>query len=80
MWIYDLKEVEGGVEFTLTADDLPVGTKTEKQMKQGGGMIVKTLKAIVENGRPALATRALYRVFSLLEFTTPEKCSSLHWQ
>ena len=28
---YDLVEVEGGVEFTLTAEGVPVGTKTAKQ-------------------------------------------------
>ena len=38
--VYDLKDVGGSTEFTLTVEDLPVGTKTAKQMMQGGTMIV----------------------------------------
>ena len=46
--IYDLIEVESGVEFTLTVEDMPTGTKTAKQMKQGGRFIVNTIKSIIE--------------------------------
>src|SRR5262245_8362308 len=77
--IYDLKEVEDGVEFTLTIDDMPAGTKTAKQMKQGGSMIVNTLRRIVETGRPSFAVRVLYRIFRMLEFLSPKKTRSENW-
>ena len=76
---YELKEVEGGVEFVLTADDIPAGTKTEKDLKRGGDMIAKTLKAIVEMGRPPLATRFLYKIFDLMAPLTPKKCLTENW-
>ena len=34
--IYDLEESEGAVQFTLTVAEMPHGTKTAKQMVQGG--------------------------------------------
>jgi hypothetical protein len=77
--IYDVKKVEGGVEFTMTLEDLPVGTKTAKQMKQGGTMIVKTLKRIVETGRPSFGIRLLYRMFSLMDPFNPKKCRVENW-
>jgi len=76
---YDLKEVEGGVEFTLTAEGVPVGTKTAKQMEGGAKFIVNTLKAIVETGRPSLGTRILYRVFKLMAPFSPKKTLSENW-
>lgn len=76
---YELKEVDGGVEFTLTSEEVPAGTKTQKDMTRGGDFIVKTLKQVVETGKPALGTRALYTLFGMLAFTTPAKCRSEHW-
>ncbi len=77
--IYDLKKVEGGVEFTLTVERMPKGTKTEKQMTQGGRMIVNTLKSIVETGRPSFGVRMLYVLFALLEPVSPRRCRTEHW-
>jgi uncharacterized protein YndB with AHSA1/START domain len=77
--IHELKEVAGGVEYTLTHENMPYGTKTEKQMNQGGGMICNTLKAVVESGRPSFGIRLLYRLFKLLEPLTPKKCRSENW-
>jgi uncharacterized protein YndB with AHSA1/START domain len=77
--VYDLKAVEGGVEFTLTVLDIPKGTKTAKDMQQGGTMIVNTLKAIIEKGRPALGTRLLYGMFKVMEPVLPKRCKSEHW-
>jgi uncharacterized protein YndB with AHSA1/START domain len=76
---YELKEVSDGVEFTLISEDIPAGSKTLKDMTRGGDFIVSTLKQIIENGRPAVGTRALYVFFGLLAFTTPAKCKSEHW-
>ena len=77
--IYDLEEAAGGVQFTLTVADMPVGTKTAKQMRQGGAMIVNTLKAVIETGRPAFGTRVLFGVFKLMGPMTPKKCLSENW-
>ena len=75
----DLVEVEGGVEFTLTAEGVPVGTKTAKQMAGGADFIVKTLKAIVETGRPPLGTRILFNVFKLAAPFSPKSTLSDNW-
>ena len=77
--IYDLEEGDGSVQFTLTVADIPQGTKTAKQMRQGGAMIVNTLKAVIETGRPALGTRVLFGVFKLMAPMTPKKCLSKNW-
>ena len=77
--IHELKEIEGGVEYTITSKDVPADTKTAKQMKMGGGMIANTLKAIVETGRPSFGTRALYLMFGLMAFMTPKQSLSENW-
>ena len=77
--IYDLVEKDGGVEFTMTLDDLPAGTKTAKQMKGGGKMITQALKAIVETGRPPLMTRVIYRIMGWTEFLAPKRCRAENW-
>ena len=77
--IYDLEQVEGGVQFTLTIEDLPTGTKTAKQMIQGGTMIVNTLKSVMETGQPSFGVRMLYVLFKLMAPLTPGKCKSEHW-
>ena len=76
---YELKPVEGGVEVTLTVDDLPLGTKTAKGMQDGGDFILRNLKAIVETGRPPVGTRLMYRAFGALEFVLPAKTKTQHW-
>ena len=77
--IYTLKEVEGGMEFSLIAEDIPSGTSTAKEMKRGGEMIVKTLKAIVETGRPPFGVRMLHVLFRLMEPFSPRKSRSTNW-
>jgi uncharacterized protein YndB with AHSA1/START domain len=77
---YVLEEVPGGVEFTLISEDIMLGTKTEKAMRQGGDFIVKTLKQVVESGRPSLGTRMLYSMFTVLgPLMTPAKSRTEHW-
>lgn len=77
--VYDLKKVEGGVEVTLTVENIPAGTKTEAEMRRGGDFILKNLKAIVETGRPPLGTRLMYAMFGAMEFVLPAKTKSEHW-
>ena len=76
---YDLVQVEDGVEFTMTCSDIPSGTKTAKQMKQGGTMIVNTLKAVVEKGKPSFTTRMMLGIFKMMEPLTPKVSRSENW-
>lgn len=76
---YELKEVAGGVEFLLIIDDLPKGTKTEKQMVIGGKLIVNTLKSIVETGRLPFGTKVLYTIFKATEPFAPKATRSENW-
>jgi uncharacterized protein YndB with AHSA1/START domain len=76
---YELKPVAGGIEVTLTVDDVPVGTKTATEMQRGGMFILNNLKSIVETGRPPLATRLMYAAFGALEFVLPKRTRSEHW-
>ena len=76
---YDLKPVAGGIEVTLTVDDLPLGTKSADEMQKGGDFILGNLKAIVETGRPTLLARVMYRMFGAMEFVLPKRTRSEHW-
>lgn len=77
--VYSLDPVPDGVEFTLEILNLPDGTKSGKQMIQGSTMIVKTLKAVIETGKPALGTRLLFGLFKYLQFLTPKRSLSENW-
>jgi len=77
--IYELREVPGGTEFVLRLEDVPTGTKTAKEMIRGGDMIVKTMKSIIETGKPAFGIRMLYVLFGLMEPFSPAKSRSEHW-
>jgi uncharacterized protein YndB with AHSA1/START domain len=77
--VYTLQEVAGGVQFTLEITELPIGTKTAKQMVQGGKMIVNTLKSVMETGKPSFGTRVLFVLFKVLQPITPKKCLSTNW-
>ena len=76
---YELKPVAGGIEVTLTVDDVPVGTKTATEMQRGGMFILNNLKSIVETGRPPFATRLMYAMFGAMEFVLPARTKSEHW-
>lgn len=74
---YDLKEVAGGTEFTLTITDLDEETKTAKQMVQGATMILNTLKSVIETGKPSFGTRMLFVLFKVMP--APKRCRSENW-
>ena len=74
---YELREVEGGVEFTLTSDEVPSGTKTEGQMAQGGRFITSVLKSVVETGRPSFGYRLLLKLIRIMP--SPAACKSENW-
>ena len=76
---YDLRAVDEGVEFTLTASDIPAGSKSSKYMKQGGDFIVKTLKAVVEQTQLPLQSRTVLWMCALSKPFTLKKAMSEHW-
>lgn len=76
---YDLKAIDDQVEFIMTIDQLTPGTKSAKQMRQGGTMIIETLKSIVETGKVPFKVRMLYGLFALMGPLTPAKCKSDRW-
>ncbi|MEO3677629.1 SRPBCC domain-containing protein [Rheinheimera fenheensis] len=76
---YQLKQLEQGVEVSLVVDNLPVGSRTAKDMQGGSTMILNTLKAVVETGRPTLGTRIMYALFSKLGFILPKRTRAEHW-
>jgi uncharacterized protein YndB with AHSA1/START domain len=76
---YELKPVAGGIEVTLTVDDMPLATKTAKSMESGGWEILHTLKAIVEQGRPPLGTRIKYFMLGAMEFALPGRTKTENW-
>lgn len=76
---YDLKEINGAVEFSLTTTNVPVGTKTEKSMAQGGKFIVQTFKSIVEAGKPSFGTQAMLGMIGLVQPLTPKVSRSENW-
>ena len=77
--IYELKETAGGTEFTLISEDVPVGTKTEKSMAQGGPFITQTLKGLLENGKPPFKSRFILTMIRLTSWMSPKRCRSEHW-
>ncbi len=80
---YELADApQGGVEFTVTVEDVPVDTKTGKSWKGSGGaeFIAKTVKQTVEDGAASLSTRAMYRFFDLLgPLAVPKRSKVEHW-
>lgn len=76
---YELRPVTGGIEVTLTVDDLPLGTKTAKSMEPGGTDILENLKKIVEQGQVSLGTRIKYWLMDTMEFALPGKTRVQNW-
>jgi uncharacterized protein YndB with AHSA1/START domain len=76
---YQLEPVAGGVEVTLRVHGMVAGSRTAKSMQSGGHMILNTLKAIAETGRPRFGTRLMYMAFGALEFVLPGRTRSEFW-
>ena len=77
--IHELREVDGGTEYTLTSEGVPEGTKTAKNMAQGGKIITTTLKSVVETGKPTVMARFIMIMGKLFAFATPKQCRSENW-
>ncbi len=76
---YELKQVDGGVEFTLINEQVPLGTKTEKYVTQGGQFIVDNLKAVVETGSATLGGRALLALIGAMSVFNPKSMRTENW-
>lgn len=74
---YDLKEVPGGTEFTLTSEAVP-GTKTAK-MVGAGPFIVGNLKAVAETGRPLFSGRMIMAMNPIVSLLTPKISRIENW-
>jgi len=74
---YDLKEVAGGTEVTLTSTFL-AGSKTGK-MVQGGAFIVQNLKAVAETGKPAFSGAMVLALNPLMGLATPKISRIENW-
>jgi uncharacterized protein YndB with AHSA1/START domain len=77
--IYELKPVPAGVEVSLVVENIPLGTRSAKEMASGSTAILDALKAVVETGRPALGTRLMYWLFGRLGFMLPARTRAEHW-
>lgn len=79
--IYELKEVNGGTEFTLISEnpDLSTVSKTEKSMQGGGKFICENLKALVETGKPTFSGRLILGIIKLTQGLTPKVARSENW-
>lgn len=84
---YDIADApQGGVDLTVTIEDIPVGTKSGDSWKGsgGGGRVVKTIKEIVEDGRASPSTRAMYTFFDVFApviapLATPKRTRAENW-
>jgi len=78
MVTHELREVDGGTEYTLTSEGVPVGTKTEKNMAGGGKIITTTLKSCIETGKPTMIARIIM-LTGKLPFMAPKQSLSDNW-
>lgn len=76
---YVLKEVDGGVEFSLITEGTIPGSKTEKSMDQGAGFITQNLKAVIETGKPTGGGKMLLLLIKLMGPFSPKICKSENW-
>ena len=77
--VYELKPVTGGIEVTLTVDNVTADTRTAKDMARGSATILNTLKLVIETGRPSLGTRMMYWLMDRMTFVLPKRCRSEAW-
>ncbi len=77
--IYELREVEGGTEFTLITEGVPAGSKTEKSMVPGGNFIVDNLKSLVETGKPRFSGQMVMALGPIMALAVPKRCRIENW-
>lgn len=78
--MYDLRDLGGRTELTLTAENVPVGTKTAGQMAQGSVFIGKNLKSLVETGKPTFSGRIILAIIAATGWMSPKQSRSENWR
>lgn len=76
--VYTLKETPDGVEFCLTTENVPAGTKSEKSMAGGAQFIIKNFKPWIETGEITFGARVMLAIFDLVPFT-PKAMRAENW-
>ena len=84
---YDIADApQGGVDLTITVEDIPVGTKSGDSWTGSGGgdWICTTIKQIVEDGQASTSTRLMYRFFDVFApviapIATPKRTKVENW-
>lgn len=75
---YELNDApQGGVDFSLIASDIPVGTKSAGQLGGGAKMIGEALKSMVERGKPTFTMWMIGLVGKIAP--VPKKCRTENW-
>lgn len=70
---WQLDEIPTGVRVTVTHGRFTDQTGTHKRVDGGWAFILKTLKAVLETGKPPLVARLAYGAMSALSFMQPKK-------
>jgi len=76
---YLLKEKDGGTEFTLVTEQIPVGSKSEKSMADGSQFITRNFKAYIETGKVTFGARMMLAMFRVMAPFTPKSMSADKW-
>ena len=76
---HQLKEVEGGTEYTLTNEKVEPGSQTEKYMTGGADFIIKTLKASVEKRPLPFKSKFILFMCKVTEPLTKKVALSVNW-
>ncbi len=76
---YELKEVEGGTEFSLITEGAIPGSKTEKSMAQGESYITQNLKSFIETGKPTTGGRMILAMIKLMTPFSPKATLVENW-
>jgi uncharacterized protein YndB with AHSA1/START domain len=76
---YELREVPGGTEFSLTTTNVPLGSRSQKSMAAGGDFIVQNLKNLVETGKPGFSGAMVMMLNPLMGLMTPKISRIENW-
>lgn len=73
---WDFEQIPTGVRVTVTHGQWTDQDKTHKRVGRGWKMILKTVKAVLEDRKPPFMVRAMYGMMGALDFMNPPKSLS----
>ncbi len=76
---YTLKETADGTEFTLSTENIPTGSKSEKSMADGSQFITRNFKSFIETGKVTFGARIMLAMFRLMAPFTPKSMRADKW-